>query len=38
MPRLIALILVLAAFTSYSMWVTLERGYWGFLTLALNDP
>ena len=35
--RLIVLLTVLIAFTAFSTGVTLEHGYWGFLSLALSD-
>lgn len=36
MLRLAAAVLVFVAFTSWSMLVTLEHGYWGFLDVALG--
>jgi len=38
MQRLITLIVILVAFTAYSTWVTLTKGYTGFLTLAWAEP
>lgn len=29
---------VLVPFTSFSIWVTLEKGYFGFIDLALREP
>ena len=35
--RLVQLAVILAAFTVFSTHVTLQEGYWGFMTLALSD-
>ena len=37
MKRLVILLTVLVAFTAWSSWITWEEGYWGFLTLALEE-
>ncbi len=37
MLRLPVLVTVLALFTGYSLHVTWAEGYWGFLTLALEE-
>lgn len=36
--RLLLLVPLLIAFTSYSIWVAISQGYFGFLTLALAQP
>ncbi len=36
--RLVLLATVLVAFTVFSAYVTVQKGYFGFLTLAWNEP
>lgn len=38
MNRLFLIVPVLIAFTSYSIWVAIGQGYFGFLTLAWAQP
>jgi hypothetical protein len=37
-PKAIAALVVLAAFTVFSLWVVAGHGYFGFLSLARDEP
>lgn len=37
-PRLVVLLVILGAFSAWSTAIVLEEGYFGFLTLAAEEP
>lgn len=38
MKKIAIPLLVLVVFSAFSLWVTAEKGYFGFLTLARDEP